>query len=96
MKTKTLEGPLLNYWVAKAAGLDPQLKTYENGYQVCHVHAVMPLIGCYVFSPITNWAQGGPIVESNKLTVVAGDLATTLRDFVAEKFGANVFDNLPN
>jgi hypothetical protein len=96
MRVSELNGMLLNFWVAKAAGLDPQLKTYEGGYQICQVHAPMPLIGLYVFDPIQNWHHAGPIIEKNKLTIVAGDLAAAFREFVSSKFGSNVSDNLPN
>jgi hypothetical protein len=56
LKTAQLTGAQLDYWVAKAMGLDFS-KTFE-------VDDTSPYMrGCEKFQPSTNWAQGGPIIE---------------------------------
>lgn len=66
MKTAALEGVKLDYWVAKADGETPVPDTlrpggFVIGYGRC--------IGTD-FSPSTNWAQGGPIIEREKITLM--------------------------
>lgn len=55
MKASELTGALLDFWVAKAEG-----GTFNfNGEKVTGWAFGEP----YQFSPSTNWAQGGPILE---------------------------------
>ena len=76
MKTADLEGPLLDYWVAKAQGL--KLVKCENGYWL--VYAPEPMIlgidrsaalnPAVRYSPSTSWAQAGPIIEAEKIDLI--------------------------
>jgi hypothetical protein len=59
MKTSELEGALLDYWVARAEGLDAEL---SDG--VCFI----PRTGV-IFRASTNWAQGGPIIERERIEI---------------------------
>lgn len=71
MKVSELEGAALNYWVAKAEGEDVQ---YLGGKMPL---AVSPTkspsnsnqwnSGPYIFAYCTDWAQGGPIIEREKI-----------------------------
>ena len=54
MKVSELTGALLDYWVAKTAGRSVEI---VDG-QCQHTYGMRS-----VFSPSTNWSQGGPIIE---------------------------------
>lgn len=63
MKVDDLEGALLDYWVARAerwtVTMPPAVEFYsqEKGWRA--------------YSPSTNWAQGGPIIEREKIGIFA-------------------------
>lgn len=59
VKTSTLEGPALNWMVAKVQGLDVELAPphYGNGWRV-----FLRSTGA-AYRPSTDWAQGGPLLE---------------------------------
>jgi hypothetical protein len=60
MKTAELTGALLGYWVAKAEGLaHPKV---EGGDCVVEFG--------YTFRPYDDWAQGGPIIERERINVL--------------------------
>lgn len=80
MKTSELEGALLDYWVARAERLDVRLES----------HATNPPrpIACWLvrdgqmdfsqpYSPSTDWAQGGPIIEREGLDITVGMQSAT-------------------
>lgn len=56
MKTSELTGALLDYWVAEAEGM---LRMAGN--------TIEDKLGGY--SPSTKWAQGGPIIERESISV---------------------------
>jgi hypothetical protein len=51
-----------------------ELKGDALDYWCRHAEVELP-IGCGAFSPSTNWAQGGPIIEREKISIFAGGLA---------------------
>lgn len=57
MKTSELTGPALDWAVAKCEGFKP--------------HAAASLVIMESYTPSTNWAQGGPIIEREKLSLAA-------------------------
>jgi hypothetical protein len=59
MKTSELTGALLDYWVARAEGESAEIQTYGD--------KDMCVIFCREFSPSTDWAQGGPIIERERI-----------------------------
>ena len=64
MKTSELTGTALNWAVAKAKGvalLDP----YNNEWELCWT-LLADNSGDY-YAPSTNWAQGGPIIERERI-----------------------------
>lgn len=61
MKVCELEGPLLDYWVAKAEGLECSLVA-----GVVLINETARDIGD-AYRPSSDWAQGGPIIEREKL-----------------------------
>ncbi len=75
MRTADLEGAHLDYWVAKAQGLG--LVQCENGLWL--VYAPEPMIlgidrsaalnPAVRYSPSTNWAQAGPIIEAEAIAI---------------------------
>ena len=60
MKTNELHGAALDYAVAKCVGVE---FTYED-------HPAHELI-CFKYS--TDWSQGGPIIEREKIGIVPSD-----------------------
>jgi len=66
MKTAELTGALLDYWVARAEGLETPRMATRTGYEQIPGDPVGCRVGGglgFAFQPSTNWAQGGPIVE---------------------------------
>lgn len=63
MKTAELKGASLDWAVTKCEGLPLTLMNFNDskGYQV---RFGIPLIH---YTPSTNWAQGGPIIEREKI-----------------------------
>lgn len=56
-KVSELTGALLDYWVAKAEGLDPEI----SAFGACLVTGVAD------YAPSINWAQGGPLIEKHNI-----------------------------
>lgn len=76
MKIADLEaGPLLDYWVAKAAGYEP---VYAQDSPQRYVVIMMCLEGGQLveapplarFSPSTKWSDAGPIIDHEKINLV--------------------------
>lgn len=70
MKTAELKGATLDYWVARAEGLEEPMidGMYEK---VCtYVHHYEPGDDGWwtEYEPSTNWAQGGPLIEKYAIT----------------------------
>lgn len=67
MKVAELEGALLDYWVAKAEGLEID-SAFENGL---HPHLYVFVDGDLAdFAPSSNWGDGGPIIERANITLL--------------------------
>lgn len=68
MKVSRLEGALLNYWVAKAEGLNAAI----YGYACDPTRSVGDQWngGPYIYGYATDWAQGGPIIEREEIEIV--------------------------
>lgn len=65
MKVSELTGAQLDYWVAKAE--EKALPLIRGGvcYVIEHVEAEID------FSPSSDWEQGGPIIEREKITLMS-------------------------
>jgi hypothetical protein len=66
MKINELTGAALDWAVAKIEFPDPD---YEDADRFVYVHGDDE----FHFTPSTNWAQGGPIIESNLITIFRHD-----------------------
>lgn len=78
-KTAELTGALLDAAVAKAQGLSVTVETIDDGSTVCLVDSWIE--GCercigvesganttsWLYAPSTSWAQGGPIIERERI-----------------------------
>jgi hypothetical protein len=69
MKTAELTGAMLDYWIAKAEGHEllnhnPQLM--PSGV-FCAWHEEDGTSRSIFYSPSTDWAQGGPIIEREQM-----------------------------
>lgn len=51
----------LDYWTARAEGLSPEI-VHADGVVACRVESS-------VYSPSSDWSQGGPIIERHKIMV---------------------------
>lgn len=84
MKAAELEGIALDYWVARADGRDDVavITSRPSGTVGCWIpkdpHTVDTTPGatyfashgwCAPYSPSTNWAQGGPLIERERITI---------------------------
>ena len=90
MKTSELQGAALDWAAAKCAGeLDEQDYSLHES-----TGAFMLERGevSWVYSPSTNWAQGGPIIEREMIDLmyVAKPLIAAMRCYVASKLGEEV------
>jgi hypothetical protein len=75
MKTSELTGPALDWAVAKSCGYAPRAFVEKD----CGQGAIRPLsrwcgvdvtpVGHTVYSPSTNWTQGGPIIERERIAI---------------------------
>jgi hypothetical protein len=100
MKTSELTGAALDWAVAKCKGWDAPI--FNNSTRA---YVATNEMGLYTFSPSTDWAQGGPIIEANwslifveiiKLALAGvsldkcGLLVCFMRCYVASKLGDTV------
>lgn len=104
MKTAELSGALLDFWVAKAAGMEPSL--ISDSCVVLDMehpdYVSRDVIPIGVFEPSTEWSQGGRIFERHARNVLSCApytehwpegpelLKMLMRAFVASKFGDEV------
>lgn len=65
MKTAELVREGLNWAVAQAEGLPALIYPADPHY----VYIDLPGRGCGPYHPSHNWSQGGPLIESEELTV---------------------------
>lgn len=72
-KVSELTGVELDYWVAKAQGHERvrlNLKG-EYGNRTFYVDHV-DVVGVGLYKPSSSWAQGGPIIEREGITITLG------------------------
>lgn len=82
MRTSDLQGAALDWAVAKCEGV--AVEYLNDGITCCLLQKPS---GRY--APSTNWAQGGPIIEEEKIAVwfSKGDWNSHLRDTSAKMHG---------
>lgn len=68
MKVYELEGAWLDYWVAKAEGINVEMLRAKNGSPSI---VREPKPGGQWFNFSTDWSQGGPIIERERIDVTA-------------------------
>jgi hypothetical protein len=74
MKTAELADAALDYWVAKALGPEYNYAYVEHTFRhdgvLTYVHPAISVDGnAEVFEPSLNWAQAGPIIERDAITI---------------------------
>jgi hypothetical protein len=71
MKVSELEGPMLDYWVGKAMGLNCCVESFPTNPpepRACWLMNGKLLDLEYgPYAPSTNWGQGGPLIEANQI-----------------------------
>lgn len=75
MKVSELTGALLDYWVARAEGLEhsPAMLPMRPGFVMVPFDSEDeegPLRDYRAFEPSSNWADGGPIIEQHRISVI--------------------------
>jgi hypothetical protein len=67
MRVAELEGSLLDYWVARAAGHD--MIAIDAAGTCSYVKPELGLQVRTIFSPTSRWDQGGPIIERERISI---------------------------
>jgi hypothetical protein len=67
VKVSELKDEQLDFWVAKAGKLDVVLRTYSGVKQVFLAPLPYQEFPDERYSPSTDWSQGGPIIEREKI-----------------------------
>lgn len=69
MKVSELEGALLDYWVAKAEGYEAELCRDDRGSFCVRTKRYAGEGGQFrgPFFPSTEWADGGPVLERERI-----------------------------
>lgn len=69
-KVSELTGSELDYWVAKAQGYERVRLNLKGKYgnRTVYVDHV-DVVGVGPFKPSSSWAQGGPIIERERITI---------------------------
>ncbi len=85
MKTSELAGALLDYWVARAEGMtiNPEVCQPDNGVFVGHGGGDLEF-----FEPSDDWAQGGPIIDRERIALIPDAGWRAGYDVIAEVEGA--------
>jgi hypothetical protein len=66
MKVVELEGEALNLWVAKAEGVEYSVERSSIDWWVCADTGCTPFDH---YSPSTDWAIGGTIIEQQRISI---------------------------
>lgn len=77
MKTSELEGSKLAEWVARANGWDVVRESgAADAEWICWNGGDVHSFGAYGYRPEMNWAQGGPLIERERIAIepVTGSL----------------------
>lgn len=73
MKVAELTKAQLDYWVAKAEGIDVRWVTYEEIGKENSFGGFWHIVGTHPFmdgyAPSSDWSRGGPIIEREKFHV---------------------------
>lgn len=69
MQIKDLEGALLDYWVAQAEGVEVTWNHPGNRDAWIGHYQDREYV---LFNPSTDWAQGGPIIEREEISLLPG------------------------
>ena len=85
MKIKVSEatGAQLNWMVAKCEGVETVVNMQADGTQYLWRRDNRPLLGNRLYAPTTDWAQGGPIIERERINLRAsgaGDWVASTHD----------------
>jgi hypothetical protein len=67
MKTRELIGPALDWAVAKCGGWDVKPNSHRFNESLVMIKNGSESVWFEDFNPSTDWAQGGPIIEREKI-----------------------------
>jgi hypothetical protein len=70
IKTNELKGAALDWAVAKSKGIT-LYRSKEGGWMTADYGQFNPRHGAPWWNPSTNWGQGGPIIEREKIDLTA-------------------------
>ena len=70
MKTSELIGPALDWAVAKCEGISVGNAKQSHGFiETAWDKVTKWENACEIYTPSTNWSQGGPIIERERITI---------------------------
>lgn len=78
IKTQKLANPQLDWAVAKALNIEVEI--FAGRYVVLKPEG--QVYSCKVFAPSLNWAQGGPIIERERISIRPDTTTPDYRAFV--------------
>lgn len=71
MRVTELIGPLLDYWVARATRIEDVVSIQESAFGVEACYLLDTGDNTWgLFCPSVSWADGGPIIERERIEVV--------------------------
>lgn len=87
VQVSTASGPVLDWMVAKCEGWDAPI--CKNPTWAVPVYIATNDTRLYTYAPSTNWAQGGPIIARERISVVdsraePGEWAATVPTYSLE------------
>lgn len=92
-----LEGPELDYWVAKAEGAYQQVEIKAGTVKEWNfANCTRALVPVDDYHPSTDWSQGGPIIEHNNIFIRPLWHATTGVNTGLWSAGKSKFFAIPN
>jgi hypothetical protein len=78
MQVANLKGQLLDYWVGRANGSDPHLLPGSENKRLV-INDSSAQYGFRLYEPTRDWSLAGPIIESEKISMVWSGTAWTAR-----------------
>lgn len=69
MRVEKLIGAHLDYWVARAGGLEARIVRISHDDEAWNECVAAGRLGDYQYTPSTTWRHGGPIIERERMNI---------------------------
>jgi hypothetical protein len=67
MRVEQLIGANLDYWVARAEGLEARIVRISHDAEAWNQCVAAGRLGDYQYTPSTTWRHGGPIIDRERM-----------------------------